>query len=179
MSEEEDDYVSPVLDKESPIDDLMDALGGAVHAAQLTQRQLGNELAEIHRLKDAILLSYARRIREANQNGYERARLELREWLGESSLTETEPAEPELNPALAIELADIRDEITPRAYSALSRNGIITIGDLVALTPEQVRDYPRIGKGALGRIRYALGHRGLMLKDDDSVYYHGGEEEEQ
>src|SRR6185437_3332722 len=50
-----------------------------------------------------------------------------------------------------------------RAYNSLRREGVHTVGDLVARTPEQLLDIDNIGPASVEEIRQRLADRGLAL----------------
>lgn len=52
-----------------------------------------------------------------------------------------------------------------RAYNSLRREGVHTVGDLVARTPEQLLDIDNIGPASVEEIRQRLADRGLALSE--------------
>jgi carbon monoxide dehydrogenase subunit G len=52
-----------------------------------------------------------------------------------------------------------------RAYNSLRRDGVHTVGDLVAKTPEQLLDIDNIGPASVEEIRQRLADRGLALSE--------------
>jgi carbon monoxide dehydrogenase subunit G len=52
-----------------------------------------------------------------------------------------------------------------RAYNSLRREGVHTVGDLVARTPEQLLDIEYIGPASVQEIRQRLADRGLTLSE--------------
>ena len=54
-----------------------------------------------------------------------------------------------------------------RAYNSLRRDGLHTVGDLVALTSEQLLALDNIGPASVAEIRHRLADHGLSLRPDD------------
>ncbi|MGH3395235.1 MAG: DNA-directed RNA polymerase subunit alpha C-terminal domain-containing protein, partial [Streptosporangiaceae bacterium] len=52
-----------------------------------------------------------------------------------------------------------------RAYNSLRREGVHTVGDLVARTPQQLLDIDNIGPASVEEIRQRLADRGLALSE--------------
>lgn len=57
------------------------------------------------------------------------------------------------------------DQLTARARNGLAWHGVKTIGELVNLTPKQVKSIPHIGNDTLGHIGDRLAAHGLSLKE--------------
>ncbi|WP_242892568.1 DNA-directed RNA polymerase subunit alpha C-terminal domain-containing protein [Actinomadura litoris] len=55
--------------------------------------------------------------------------------------------------------------LTPRAYNALWREGIHTIGDLTAREPDELTDIRRFGPLSLADVQAKLAAHGLALKN--------------
>lgn len=68
-------------------------------------------------------------------------------------------------------------DLTVRAYNCLKREGVQTVGQLVALTETELLDIRNMNDKAVAELKYKLGHFGLSLREhrdrtwtmDDSV----------
>jgi hypothetical protein len=72
-------------------------------------------------------------------------------------------AEIPVDDQLAVPIEDL--VLTVRAYNSLRREGIHTVGDLVARTPEQLLAIDQIGPASIEEIRQRLADRGLTLSE--------------
>jgi carbon monoxide dehydrogenase subunit G len=84
----------------------------------------------------------------------------------EAAAPASAPAEPPA-PAVGDQLGVPIEELSLplRAYNSLRREGVHTVGDLVARTPEQLLDIDNIGPASVEEIRQRLADRGLALSE--------------
>jgi carbon monoxide dehydrogenase subunit G len=91
-----------------------------------------------------------------------------------ASAAETEPAAAEPEPAAVAATAGVSADLARpieelnlpvRAYSGLKREGVHTVGDLVARTPQQLLAIDNIGPASVEEIRQRLAGLGLALSE--------------
>lgn len=72
------------------------------------------------------------------------------------------PVKADLNETLE----ELRDstELSIRGYNCLKREGVHTVGDLIAKTEVEVLDIRNMGQGTLDQVKLLLNTRGLELK---------------
>jgi DNA-directed RNA polymerase subunit alpha len=54
-----------------------------------------------------------------------------------------------------------------RSYICVKRVGIVTIGDLVSRTEQELAAIPNFGKKSIEEVKETLGTHGLRLRGDD------------
>ena len=64
---------------------------------------------------------------------------------------------------LALAIEDL--ELTVRSYNCLKREGIHTVGELVARSEADLMDIRNFGQKSIDEVRQKLGELGLNLKD--------------
>ncbi len=72
-------------------------------------------------------------------------------------------AAPAAGEQLALPIEELN--LPLRAYNSLRREGVHTVGDLVARTPQQLLDIDNIGPASVEEIRQRLADRGLALSE--------------
>jgi carbon monoxide dehydrogenase subunit G len=73
------------------------------------------------------------------------------------------PPAPAVGDQLGVPIEEL--SLPLRAYNSLRREGVHTVGDLVARTPEQLLDIDNIGPASVEEIRQRLADRGLALSE--------------
>lgn len=94
----------------------------------------------------------------------------LRERLGTSEFDKflalcNDSPDARANGDLNIPIAELRDQISSRAYNCLIQNNIKTLGDLVGKTAYELLRVREFGRKSLDQVEMMLTQRGLRLQE--------------